>query len=193
MEISTSNGIGTYLSKMLCLNRKLINAKYVFPSYVYVTYTFTQSKVLLTICWTRAFGWVGQLAKIYVHGPEHCESMSVIAQQNATIYSLLYFRKLLHMFSVMPPPIIRSTCNCSYSIWHWSDGTCYLPLSWRSQIDSSTIAAGSSTSSSARCCNYSYMYSWWWVEVSPETCRAVLQKCIKLYIVASCWTIIEIS
>ena len=50
MEISTSNGIGTYLSKMLCLNRKLINAKYVFPSYVYVTYTFTQSKVLLTIC-----------------------------------------------------------------------------------------------------------------------------------------------
>jgi len=24
-----------------------------------------------------------------------------------------------------------------------------------------------------RCCRYSCMRSWWWVEVPPETCRAV--------------------
>jgi len=24
-----------------------------------------------------------------------------------------------------------------------------------------------------RCCRYSGMRSWWWVEVPPETCRAV--------------------
>jgi len=51
--------------------------------------------------------------------------MSVIVQQDATIYSLLYFCKLLYMFRVVTPPIIRSTYNCNYSIWHWSNfGKC---------------------------------------------------------------------
>jgi hypothetical protein len=38
--------------------------------------------------------------------------MSIIVQQDATIYSLLYFCKLLYMFRVVTPPIIRSTYNC---------------------------------------------------------------------------------
>jgi len=46
--------------------------------------------------------------------------MSIIVQQDATIYSLLYFCKLLYMFRVVNPPTIRSTHNCNYSIWHWS-------------------------------------------------------------------------
>jgi len=25
------------------------------------------------------------------------------------------------MFQVVTPPIIRSTCDCNYSIWHWSN------------------------------------------------------------------------
>jgi len=48
-------------------------------------------------------------------------SMSIIVQQDATMYSLLYFYKLLYMFRVVTPPIIRSTYNCNYSIWHWSN------------------------------------------------------------------------
>jgi len=56
----------------------------------------------------------------------------------------------------------------------------------------STIAEGSRDSStSARCCNYSYMCSWWWVESPPETCREVYRNI--MYIVASCWTIIDID
>jgi len=47
-----------------------------------------------------------------------CEPLSIIVQQDATIYSLLYFYKLLYMFRVVTPPIIRSTNNCNYSIWH---------------------------------------------------------------------------
>ena len=36
------------------------------------------------------------------------------------------------------------------------------------------IAAGSSNGlTNTRCCRYSCMCSWWWVEVPPETCRAV--------------------
>jgi len=37
--------------------------------------------------------------------------MSIIFQQDAAIYNLLYFCKLLYMFRVVTPPIIRSTCN----------------------------------------------------------------------------------
>ena len=40
--------------------------------------------------------------------------------------------------------------------------------------NSSTIATGSSNGvTNTRCCRYSCMRSWWWVEVTPETCRAV--------------------
>jgi len=56
--------------------------------------------------------------------------MSIIVQQDATMYSLLYFCKSLYMFRVVTPLIIRSTYNCNYSIWHWSNRLCYLPLWW---------------------------------------------------------------
>jgi hypothetical protein len=42
--------------------------------------------------------------------------------------------------------------------------------------NSSTIAAdGSNGVTNTRCCRYSCMRSWWWVEVPPETCRAVFR------------------
>jgi len=112
----------------------------------------------------------------------HCESVSITVQQDVTIYSLLYFCKLLYMFRVVTPPVIRSTYNCNYSIWHWSNCLCYLPLWWRSwncSSNFSTIGEGSRDSFiSARCCNYSYMCSWWRVELPPETCRAVYRNII---------------
>jgi len=66
-----------------------------------------------------------------VHGSVHRESMLITVKQDATMYSSLYFCKLLYMFRVVTPAIIRSTYNCNYSIWHWSDRLCSLPLSWR--------------------------------------------------------------
>jgi uncharacterized protein YbdZ (MbtH family) len=33
-------------------------------------------------------------------------------------YTLYFTWKLLYMFSVVPPPIIRSANNCIYSIWY---------------------------------------------------------------------------
>jgi len=50
--------------------------------------------------------------------------MSKTVQQNANIYSLLHFCKLLYTFRVVIPPIIRSTYNCNYSIWQWSNRLC---------------------------------------------------------------------
>ena len=47
-------------------------------------------------------------------------------------YTVYFIWKLLYMFRVVPPPIIRSANNCIYSIWYLSHRYCYLPLSWNS-------------------------------------------------------------
>jgi hypothetical protein len=45
---------------------------------------------------------------------------------------------------------------------------------WQTCSNSSTIAADISNGvTNSRCCRYSCMHSWWWVEVPPETCRTV--------------------
>ena len=36
----------------------------------------------------------------------------------ATLHSSFISEKLLYMFRVVPPPIIRSTYNCIWSIWY---------------------------------------------------------------------------
>ena len=75
----------------------------------------------------------------------------------------IYIWKLLYMFRAVPPPIIRSANNCIYRNWYLSHRYCYLPL-----------AAGSSkVLTNTRCCRYSCLCSWWWVELPHETCRAV--------------------
>jgi hypothetical protein len=48
------------------------------------------------------------------------------------VTQFLYIWKLLYMFRVVIPPIIRSAYNCIYSICYLSHRYCYLPLSWKS-------------------------------------------------------------
>jgi hypothetical protein len=61
----------------------------------------------------------------------HRNNIVICIQQDATLHSLLLW-KLLCMFRVVVPPIIRSANNCIYSIWSLSHRYCYLPLSWKS-------------------------------------------------------------
>jgi hypothetical protein len=97
-------------------------------------------------------------------------------------YTVYFIWKLLNMFRVIPPPIIRSACNCIYSIWYLSHRYCYLPLSWKSPNSSTKVADGNNGVTNARCC----MRSWWRVEVPPETCWAVCRY-NKLCNVPYCW------
>jgi hypothetical protein len=110
---------------------------------------------------------------LYVYGSVHRESWSVIVQQDATIYSLLYLYILLALHV--------SAGNSAHHQEHSSN--------------CSTIAEGSRDGlTSATCSNYSYMCSWWWAELPTETCSASsIQRYNKLYIVASCWTITDIA
>jgi len=48
------------------------------------------------------------------------------------LYTVYFILKLLYMFRVVPPSIIKSANNCIYSIWYLSHRNCYLPLSWKS-------------------------------------------------------------
>ena len=98
-------------------------------------------------------------------------------QQDATLHSLFISGKVLYIFRVVSPPIIRSTPNCIYSIWYMLNRYCYLPLLWKSQQphqnrsipfphhtqtsnNSSTIATGSSNGlTNARYCRYSCVCS----------------------------------
>jgi hypothetical protein len=73
------------------------------------------------------------------------DSQRHYVQRDIAFYRLLYYIsnkiqlytvyvnwKLLYMFRVVPPPIIRSASRCTYSIWYLSHRYCYLPLSWKS-------------------------------------------------------------
>jgi hypothetical protein len=97
-----------------------------------------------------------------VHGSVHRESMSITVQQDATVYSLLCFCKLLYMFRVVTLPIIRSTCNCNYGIWHWSNfGKCSVWSQLKMGPYLSSLADFTHcifwSLTSARCCNSLYV------------------------------------
>jgi len=47
-------------------------------------------------------------------------------------YTVYFTCKLLYMFRMVPPPIIRGANISIYSIWYMSHRYCYLPLSWKS-------------------------------------------------------------
>jgi len=44
------------------------------------------------------------------------------------LYTVYYSWKLIYIFRVLLPPIIRIAYNCIYSIWYLSHRYCYLPL-----------------------------------------------------------------
>jgi len=52
----------------------------------------------------------------------------IYIQQDVYRYTVYFIWKLLYMFRVVPPPIIRSVNNCIYSILYLSDRYCYPPL-----------------------------------------------------------------
>ena len=84
----------------------------------------------------------------------------IYLQQDATLHSLFISGKLLYMFRVVFPPIIRSTIQFPH----------------HTQTSSTVLAGSSNGLTSTRYCKYSCVCSWWWVEIPPETSRAVFQK-----------------
>ena len=64
----------------------------------------------------------------------------IAVQQDATLFSLLYFCRQFYMFRVLTP-IIRSLYSCNYSFWYWLTGSTAI----RSRCWVRYISVGSST------------------------------------------------
>jgi hypothetical protein len=67
----------------------------------------------------------------------------------------------------------------------------YLPPPWPVWPRWREVAAQYSMTSTGGC-SYSFVYSWWWVWLAPETCRVNLQNS-RLLCVTSRWTFINID
>ena len=62
------------------------------------------------------------------HGINNFTLYSNKRSTRCNVTQFIYICKLLYIFQVVFPPIIRSTHNCIHSIWYMSDSYCYLPL-----------------------------------------------------------------
>ena len=89
-------------------------------------YSLPQAKM-----WGDLYIWQKfyKLGQFKVHGSVHRNNSSNIYPTRCKIYTVYFIWKLLYMSRLVPPPIIRSTNNCIYSIWYLSHRYCYLPLS----------------------------------------------------------------
>jgi len=104
-----------------------------------------------------------------IPGSVYRESKSINVQQDATMYSLLYFCKLLYMFRVVTPPIIMSTYNCNYSIWHWSNfGKCSVWSQLKMRGMDPTVRAGRPDHDQQHCYHHA-------PKVKPEAATAVVE------------------
>jgi len=96
----------------------------------------------------------------------------------------IYIWKLLYVFRVVSPPIIRSSYHCIYSIWHYWDRYCHLSWTWRSRQVAVTVSIMSDTVDAVI---WAPDDGWRYHSKHIEQFADVN----KLYIVASCWIIID--
>jgi hypothetical protein len=118
-------------------------------------------------------------SKLNVHESLHLNNISICVyiQQDATLHSLLYLEIDLHFSGG------TSTHHQEHKHLYLRHMIFVTPLLLSATIfkelelvcsNSSTIAADSSNGvTNNRCCRYRCMRSWWWVDIPPESYRAV--------------------
>ena len=120
------------------------------------------------------------IKRFYVHGSVHRGSMSIIVQRDTTIYRFIIFSAgSSTCFGWYPHPSSGAHSKCNYNIWYWSNRNCYRPLTWRIRnvVPNPPLQR--------------FPDDGW--EYHPKHVELSTENTIKLYIVASCWTIIDIE
>jgi hypothetical protein len=121
-------------------------------------------------------------------------NIPIYMQRDAMLHSLFIsvncstrFRWYFHPSSGAHTTVFTASVIC-----HTVTAICHYRGRVGTGSNSSTIAADTSDGvTNTRCCRYSCMRSWWWVEVPPETFREV-SRFNKLCNVASRWIYIGI-
>ena len=134
-----------------------------FPPYFIKGTIFTQKTLWpLYVC----FGF------LYSFCLKYSKNILIIAQRDATLSNLFIILQVQSTcFGCQPHPSLElhKNCNCIY-----------LPPKWPSWPFWRKVAAvtGNCTKNmtSAGGCSYSFVYSWWWVWLTTETCRVNLQN-----------------
>ena len=123
---------------------------------------------------------------------------SVIVQQDVTIYSFIIFLKTA--LQVSDDTIIRHQEHAQTVITtSATDWTLFATICWRGGVGRNSVLTPPHQRTVANTVQplpdviTVWVCSWCWVRLSSEACRAVCRNIIKLYIVASCWTIIDID
>ena len=66
------------------------------------------------------------LMEFNVHGPVRRKNILIYISKKIQRYTVYFIWKLLYMFWMVTPSIIRSANKCIYSIWYLSHRYCYL-------------------------------------------------------------------
>ena len=133
------------------------------------------------------------ISEFYVHGSVHCESMSIIVQQDATVHSFIIF--LQTAVHISDDTLIHHQEHTQTVIT--TSGTCWTVFAtalWRGGVGTPTPRqrmVANTVWPMPDVVITVWVCSWWWMRVSSETCRAVCRNIIQLYIVTSRWTIID--
>ena len=111
-------------------------------------------------------------SKFYVYGSVHCRSILIIVQRDATQSSLFIILQVHSTcFGCQPhPSSVHKTVTTASGTGHIFLCS-YLPPMWPSLA---MLEGGSCITTGG--CSYSFVYSWWWVWLTPETHRLNLQN-----------------
>jgi hypothetical protein len=151
---------------------------YIYSNSLHVSSTFVliirRINLLILILLMWRIGWASNSIPIYI-------------QKDATLHSLFISGNCSTCFGwyFHSSSAAHTTVSTASGICHTVPAICLFrfecavggvrhPQHTQTGSNSSTIEADSSNGmTNTRCCRYSYMRFWWWVEVPPETCRAV--------------------
>jgi hypothetical protein len=138
--------------------------------FFYVTVLYTMRK----LCLTRASSKMKVLSVYYVYGSVHRWSLLITVQRDATQSSLFIILKVHSTcFGCQPHPLsgVHKTVTTASGTGHIFCAATSL------QVSLATLEGGSCTKymTNNGGCSHSFVYSWWWVWLTPETCRVNVQ------------------
>ena len=94
-------------------------------------------------------------------------------------------------FGWYPHPSSGAHSDSNCNIWHWSNRIFY-PTGVGTPTPPRQRTVANKVRTVPDVVIRVWMFSWWWMRVQSETRRAVCRSIIKLHIVASHWTIIDL-
>jgi len=119
---------------------------------------------------------VVEVVIMYVYCFVHRWSIWIIVQRDATqssLFIILQVHSTCFGCQLQPSWGVHKTVTTASGTDHI---VCAATSLQRGQASLATLEGGMASMTSSGGCSYSFVYSWWWVWLTPETCRVNLQN-----------------